>query len=76
MREEDARLIRDCLSSVMPYIAYPNKLKELVERELGKSESVDAFVENVRRAISERADVTRRTDGQIFLNEFRRRVLK
>ncbi|MDI6884457.1 MAG: hypothetical protein QMD00_04975 [Hadesarchaea archaeon] len=76
MREDDARLVRDSLSSVSPYIAYPQELKELIEGELKNSESVDVFIENVRRTISGRADVTRKTDAQIFLNELRRRIRK
>lgn len=76
MREEDARLVRDSLSSVMPYIAYPQELRELIEREIRNNESIEAFVENVKKAISERTDATKKTDGQIFLNEFRRRIQK
>lgn len=76
MRDDDARLIRDSLSSVSPYIAYPQELRELVEREIKNSDSIDVFIENTRRAISERLDVTKKTDGQIFLNELRRRIKK
>lgn len=76
MREDDARLVRGSLSSVTPYIAYPQELRELIESELKTSESINTFVENVRRTVSERVDVTRKTDGQIFLNELRRRIQK
>lgn len=74
MREEDVKLARDTFSSIMPYIAYPQELKELIEREIKNNESVEGFLENVKRTISERPDVTKKTNGQIFLNEFRRRI--
>ncbi|GAH98171.1 unnamed protein product, partial [marine sediment metagenome] len=38
----------------------------------GESTNVEAFIEEIRRSISEKADTTRKTDGQIFLNELRR----
>lgn len=76
MHEEDARFVRDSLSSVAPYITHPQELKELVESELKNSEGIDAFIENVRQKVSGSADVTRKTDVQIFLNELRRQVKK
>ena len=76
MREDDARLVRDSLSSVAPYIAYPQELKKLIESELKNSESIDVFIENVRRKVSGYTDVTMKTDAQIFLNELRRQVQK
>ncbi len=76
MREDDARLVMDSLSSVAPYIAYPQELKELVESELKNSEDIGVFIENTRQKVSGRTDVTRKTDVQIFLNELRRRIQK
>lgn len=76
MREDDARLVRDSLSSVAPYIAHSQELKELIESELKNSESIDVFIENVRRKVSAHTDVTMKTDAQIFLNELRRQVQK
>lgn len=76
MHEDDAELVINSLSSVAPYIAYPQELRELIKHELERSESIETFVENLRRIVSERMDVTRKTDGQIFLNELRRRIQK
>ncbi len=76
MQESEAKLVRDSFSSVMPYLAYPQELRSLIERTLGESTNVEAFIEEIRRSISEKADTTRKTDGQIFLNELRRRFPK
>jgi len=76
MQEAEAKLVRDSFSSVMPYLAYPQELRSLIERALGEGVSVEAFIEGLRRSVSEKADTTRKTDGQIFLNELRRRLPK
>ncbi len=76
MQEAEAKLVRDSFSSVMPYLAYPQELRSLIERTLGESAGIEAFIEGLRRSVSEKADTTRKTDGQIFLNELRRRLPK
>lgn len=76
MQEAEAKLIRDSFSSVMPYLAYPQELRSLIERTLGESAGIEVFIEGLRQAISAEADTTRKTDGQIFLNELRRRLPK
>lgn len=76
MQESEAKLVRDSFSSVMPYLAYPQELRSLIERTLGESTNVEAFIEEIRRSIYEKVDTTRKTDGQIFLNELRRRFPK
>lgn len=76
MQESEAKLVRDSFSSVMPYLAYSQELRSLIERTLGESTNVEAFIEGIRRSISEKVDTTRKTDGQIFLNELRRRLPK
>lgn len=76
MREAEAKLVRETFSSVMPYLVYSQDLRGLIEKLLGESPSVEAFVDNFRRAISEEADTTRKTDGQILINELRRRISK
>lgn len=76
MQEAEAKLIRDSFSSVMPYLAYPQELRSLIERMLGESAGIEVFIEGLRQAISAEADTTRKTDGQIFLNELRRRLPK
>jgi hypothetical protein len=74
MLDEDSRTARETLESVLPNIVYPEELKSLVESELERSDSVQTFVENIKKAISSQLDITRKTDWRIFLNEFRRRV--
>jgi hypothetical protein len=76
MQEAEAKLVRDSFSSVMPYLAYPQELRSLIERTLGESVGIEVFIEGLRQAISAEADTTRKTDGQIFLNELRRRLPK
>lgn len=76
MQEAEAKLVRDSFSSVMPYLAYPQELRSLIERMLGESAGIEVFIEGLRQAISAEADTTRKTDGQIFLNELRRRIPK
>jgi hypothetical protein len=72
MIEEETRLARDALSAVLPYIAYPQELRELVETALQKSDNAQAFMENLKGVISGENDMTRKTDCRIFLSEFRR----
>jgi hypothetical protein len=76
MFDADSRLARDTLESVLPNIVYPEELRSLVEREIQKSDNIETFIENVKKAILDQADNTRKTDWRIFLNEFRRRVSK
>lgn len=76
MQEAEAKLVRDSFSSVMPYLAYPQELRGLIERMLGESAGIEVFIEGLRQAILAEADTTRKTDGQIFLNELRRHLPK
>ncbi|MFQ6129940.1 MAG: hypothetical protein ACE5OT_03920 [Candidatus Hadarchaeaceae archaeon] len=76
MQEAEAKIVRDSFSSVMPYLAYPQELRSLIERMLGESAGIEVFTEGLKQAISAEADTTRKTDGQIFLNELRRRIPK
>lgn len=76
MQEVEVKLVRESFSSVRPYLAYPQELRSLIERTLGESAGIEVFIEGVRQTISTEADTTRKTDGQIFLNELRRRLPK
>lgn len=73
MQEAEVRLIRDTFSSVTPYLVYPQELRSLLEKLLGEKADIKAFVEQLGQAISTEADSTRKTDGQIFINELRRK---
>jgi len=73
MQEAEVRLIRDTFSSVTPYLVYPQEFRNLLEKLLGEKADIKAFVEQLKQAISMEADPTRKTDGQIFINELRRK---
>ena len=74
MMEKEANLILDSFSSAMPYLEHPEELKELIQREIKASDSVEKFIGNFEEKISAINDVTRRTDSNIFLNELRRAI--
>jgi len=74
MQDAEAKLVRGSFSSVMVYLVYPQDLRELTERVLNESQSIEMFLEKFKQAISAEADSTHKTDGQIFLNELRRHL--
>jgi hypothetical protein len=74
MLEADTKVVWSAMDFVLPNIVYPDELKDLVGRELQRSEGLAAFVDNIKKAISDEADSTRKTDWRIFLNEYRRMV--
>jgi len=74
MRESETKLVRDSFSSVMAYLVYPQDLRELIERVLAESQSIEKFMGKFKQVISAEADSTHKTDGQIFLNEVRRHL--
>ncbi|MEW6592670.1 MAG: hypothetical protein AB1305_03170 [Candidatus Hadarchaeota archaeon] len=74
MPEEETRIAREVLSSVLPYIAYPQELREMLEKGLRAGGDRDAFMESLKRSIDEENDVAKKTDLRIFLAEFRRHV--
>lgn len=76
MQEAEAELVRETFSSVMPYLVYSQEVRSLIEKVLGESQSIETFVGKFKQAISGEADTTRKTDGQIFINELRRRLPK
>lgn len=76
MLDKDTKIIKGSLSSVIPHIAFPDELRELIEKERMDCDRIEKFVEKFRQIISETRDVTRRTDGQIFLNELKRSITK
>jgi len=74
MQEAGKKLVLDSLSSVMPYLVYPHELRAAVEKVLSESLDVNAFVEKFKQNISAEEDQTHKTDGQIFVNELKRRL--
>ena len=73
MQDAEVGLIWDTFSSVTPYLVYPQEFRDLLEKLLGEKTDIKAFVEQLGQAISTEADPTRKTDGQIFINELRRK---
>ncbi len=69
MLEKDANLVMSSLYSALPYIAHPSELKDFIKKEVESCDCVENFVENFKKKMSEKIDITRKTDGQIFFNE-------
>lgn len=76
MQEAETRLIWNTFSSVMPYLAYPQDLRGLLEKLLGEGADIEGFVKKFRQEISAEVDPTRKTDGQIFINELQHKLPK
>lgn len=74
MQEAEAKLVLDSLSSVMPYLVYPQELRAIVEKAMSESTDVKNFIEKFKQTISAEADPTHKTDGQILVNELRRKL--
>ncbi len=74
MQEAEAKLVLDSLSSVMPYLVYPLELRAIVEKAMSESVDVKNFIEKFKQTISAEADPTHKTDGQILVNELRRKL--
>ena len=75
MEEAESRLVWDSFSAVMAYLVYPQELRGSIEGTLG-ARDLEEFMDTLKQKIAAEADTTRRTDGQIFLNELRRRFEK
>ena len=74
MQNADAKLVLDSLTSVMPYLVYPGELRAAVEKVMNESEDVKKFIEKFKQTISAEADPTHKTDGQILVNELKRKL--
>ncbi len=58
----------------MPYFVYPQELQALVEKVSSGSPDVKTFIEKFKQVLSAETDPTHKTDGQILVNELRRRL--
>jgi len=74
MRSREKSVVDEAFLSVRAYLVYPQELRRTIEEISLKSKDIDAFVTEFKRAVSAQEDPSRRTDGQIFLNELRRRL--
>lgn len=70
---QEIELIWDTFSSIMPYLAHPQELRELLEELLGEKIDINKFSEQLRLTISNEEDPTRKTDVRIFINELHRK---
>lgn len=75
MEEAESKLVWDSFSAVMAYLVYPQELRGSIESALG-ARSFEEFMGTLKQKVAAETDTTRRTDGQIFLNELRRRLEK
>ncbi|MEM2281973.1 MAG: hypothetical protein QXH26_00280 [Candidatus Hadarchaeales archaeon] len=66
-----SEIVWRAFSSVLPYLVYPQELKQLLEESPGAP--VEVLVQRLREAIP-KLDEIRRTDIRIFLNELERLV--
>jgi len=74
MRDEERKLIQETFLSVRAYLVYPQDIREQAEEVSQKSEDIGAFIDEFKRVTSAQEDPSRKTDGQIFLNDLRRRM--
>jgi hypothetical protein len=74
MDETEKKLLWETFSSVMVYLVYPQELRKSIEKISGESADMNAFLEKFKQALSGEADPTHKTDGQIFLNDLRKRL--
>ncbi len=74
MRDKDIELIQETFLSVREYLVYPRDLRARVEEVSKKSDNMDAFIDGLGQATSAQEDPSRKTDGQIFLNDLRKRM--
>ena len=73
MEDAESKLVRDSFSAVMAYLVYPQELRGSIENMLG-ARNLEEFMGTLKQRVAAETDATRKTDGQIFLNELRRRL--
>jgi hypothetical protein len=76
MLEKDKKITLDSISSVMPYVACPEELRETIEKETENCDSIGSLVEKLEKTISMAHDAIGKTDMRIFLNELERNIAK
>lgn len=74
MREDEKKLLQDTFSSVRAYLVYPHDLWASIEELERKTQDLQTFMSEFKRAVSDESDSSRKTDGQIFLNELKKRL--
>lgn len=74
MRDDEKKLLQDTFSSVRAYLVYPQDLRASIEKLKQKSQDLQAFMDIFKRIVSDESDSSRKTDGQIFLNDLRKRL--
>lgn len=73
MDKDGEKFLDEVLLSVRPYLAFPEDLKEDIEKLSGESEDLSEFEEGLEKLISEKEDPSRKSDCRIFLNKLKSR---
>lgn len=73
MHEEEIALIKEVYLHVLPNIVYTREFENFLKQN-SESENLQIFVSRLKETISRAADMTRKTDYRIFLNEIQRRM--
>ncbi len=74
MREDEVKLLQEVFSSVKEYLAYPTELRERVDSMAKTSGDIISFMSDFKKSNSSQENVTRKTDGDILLNQLKRRL--
>ncbi|KXA95707.1 hypothetical protein AKJ65_01090 [candidate division MSBL1 archaeon SCGC-AAA259E19] len=73
MNDSEGKTLRDILSTVRPYLAFPSDLEESVEEISKDSSDLEEFEKGLIDLISKEKHPSKKADFRIFLNELRRR---
>ncbi len=73
MKNSDKGRLDEVLSSIRPYLNFPQDLKEVVDETAGESSSLEEFEKKFEKLTSEEEDPTKQADYRIFLNKLRSR---
>ncbi|KXA90744.1 hypothetical protein AKJ57_03945 [candidate division MSBL1 archaeon SCGC-AAA259A05] len=73
MSDLSGETLRDILSTVRPYLAFPSDLEESIEEVSEESSDLKEFEKGLVELISKEEDPSKKADFRIFLNELRRR---
>lgn len=73
MKSSDKEKLEEVLTSVRPYLNFPDDLREIVEEQAEKSSNLEEFEKQFEKLISEQEDPTSQADYRIFLNKLQSR---
>ncbi len=73
MKDSDRENLDEVLSSIRPYLNFPEELQDLVHEAAENSSNLEEFEEKFEKLTSEQEDPTSQADYRIFLNKLRSR---